>query len=134
MQKEKSILLLFLMGIILFPWQLICLAHPLGEHDHAGDSDHKKISNCELRRQYTGEQSVIWPPMHCKHEVLKSAKFQQPQIDCLILSVSPFVVITSNYEFTFNSKAIKPHLFLEEPNCRSASIISDHPHRGPPLV
>jgi hypothetical protein len=134
MQKQKSILLLFLMGVILFPWQLICLAHPLGEPDHSGDPDHKEISNCELRRQYTGKQSIIWPPMDCKQEVLKAAKFQQPQFDRLILAVSPFVLLTSNFEFTFNSKAIQPHLFLEEPNCRSAIIISNHPHRGPPLV
>ena len=135
MLKQKCILLLFLMGIILFPWQLICLAHPLGELDHhSGDSEHKEISNCELRRQYTGKQSVIWPPMDCKQEVLKSAKFQQAEVISLILTFSPFDLIVSNFEFTFNSKAVQAHLFLEEPHCRSASIISNHPHRGPPLV
>lgn len=128
MQKVKSILLLFLMGIILFPWQTICLAHPLGEPHHEGKS------TCELRREYKGDQAVFWPPMHCKHEVLKSTDFQQPHLDQLLFAVSPFLITTYNFEFISDSKEIKPYLFLEEPNCRSATIISDNPHRGPPLV
>lgn len=127
MQKIKSIVLLNLMGIILFPWQSICLAHPLGEPPHKG------ISTCELRKEYKGDQAVFWPPMHCKHTVLKSTDFQQPQYDTILLVLSPFTITTYNFEFVSNEREMKPSLFLSEPNCRSATLISDNPLRGPPL-
>lgn len=119
-------MLLFLMGIILFPWQAICLTHPL--HYHEGKSI------CELRKEYKGNQPFFWPPMHCKHTVLKSTDFQQSQYDSVLLVLSPFTITTYSFDFTSNQEEIRPYLFLPEPNCRSATLISDNPLRGPPLV
>ncbi len=54
---------------MMFPWLLICITHPFG-HDH---HQHENPSPCELRKEYSGNGPVFFPPMNCDQV---SSKFE----------------------------------------------------------
>lgn len=131
MQKLKIISLLIILGMVFFPWKLICIAHPFGhsqEHHEPG-----KLSPCELRKQYKGKGPAIFPPMHCKHlspdidNYQTIEKFQiKPTFQTLAFVDALFEIVKINYP--------KQHfLFPLEPKCRSATIISISSLRAPPF-
>lgn len=63
--KIKSILLLYLMGITLFLWQMVCSSHPFG-HEHHQHAE-GEMSNYELHRKYANaDNQHILPPMECE--------------------------------------------------------------------
>ncbi|MBK8517137.1 MAG: hypothetical protein IPL55_12915 [Saprospiraceae bacterium] len=131
MQQIKSILLLFIMGIILFPWQMICLAHPLGhEHHH-----HDGPSPCELHRiaAQQGGQHIL-PPMECNHILSAIDDLQQPQVEKIVPTFHTLIVFAVLFDFVNFDNKEQPFLFPPDPQCRSATLISDNPLRGPPLV
>ncbi len=131
MRKFKSILLLIIMGIILFPWQMICLAHPFGhEHHH-----HNDPSPCELHRiaaQQGGEHFL--PPMECGHILSQIDDFQQPQVEKIAPTVQLFAILAIVFELVKLDNHEQSFLFPPDPQCRSATLFSDNPLRGPPLV
>jgi hypothetical protein len=131
MQQIKSILLLFIIGIILFPWQVICPAHPFGhEHHH-----HNGPSPCELHRiasQQKGQH--ILPPMECGHISPLIDGFQPTQVENVVPTFHTFVVFAILIGFINCNIEKQPFFFSPDPHCRSATLISDNPLRGPPLV
>lgn len=124
--------MLFALGILLFPWKLICFAHPFGHskiHHEPG-----KLSPCELRKNYKGNGPAYFPEMHCHKLSTDSADYLtqenlpvKPTQQTLAITVVLFEVVKIN---SSNST----YLFPPEPKCRSATIISVHTLRGPPLV
>ncbi len=131
MQKLKSILLLFIMGMILFPWQLICIAHPFGHNHHKHDG----LSPCELHRiaaQQPGEKFL--PPMECKHIALQLENFQQPQVEKVKPTIQTLATAAVLLDLVCILQYEQPYLFPPNPKCRSAPILSSHTLRGPPLV
>ena len=117
------------MGIILFPRQLVCMAHPLG-HDH---HQHEGPSPCELRQQYKGKEAALWPPMECKKALSAIEEFDQPDVQKTASSVQMVMVAVLLDLLKINSKH-QPDLPSPYPNCRSATLFSDSPLRAPPLV
>lgn len=117
---------------MLFPWKLICIAHPLGhKHEH---HEPGKLSPCELRKQYKGKGPAFFPPMHCHNlsadtdDYLTQDNFQiKPTYQTLAIAAILFEFVKITY-------TEQPTLFPPEPKCRSATIISVHTLRGPPLV
>lgn len=132
MQKTKVIGLLFVIGMALFPWKLICIAHPFGHsHEH---HDPGKLSPCELHRQAAQEGGQhILPPMHCKHispgidNYQTTEKFQiKPTFQTLVFAAVLFEIIKVDYPEP-------PFIIPPEPNCRSAPVLSVHSLRAPPF-
>jgi hypothetical protein len=132
MNKFKSILLLFIMGIILFPWQMICIAHLFGhEHHH-----HDGPSPCELHRIAAQEEGEhLLPPMECQDIVSQIDDFQQPQVEKVVPTFQTLAILSVLFElpYLFGTQEA-PVLFPPDPKCRSATLISDNPLRGPPMV
>lgn len=60
------------MGILIFPWQMLYMAHPTG-HDH---HHHDEPSACEMREIYKGESSFL-PPMHCNSVSIEADDYNQ---------------------------------------------------------
>jgi len=119
------------MGMILFPWQMICLAHPFGhEHHH-----HDGPSPCELHRiaAKQGGQHIL-PPMECGHILSQIDDFQQPQVEKIAPTVQIYAILAVVFEFIKFDNHEQPYLFPPEPNCRSAPLLSSLTLRGPPLV
>lgn len=124
-------MLLFIMGIILFPWQMICITHPLGHKHHPNDGP----SPCELHRiaaQQEGE--YLLPPMECGNIQSQIYDLQQPQVEKIALNVQLFAILAVVFEFIKLDNHNQPFLFPPAPNCRSAPLLSSHSPRGPPLA
>lgn len=117
--------------MILFPWQLICIAHPFG-HDH---HEHDGLSPCELHRiaaQQPGDKFL--PPMECKHTLSQVDDFQQPQVEKVKPTIQTLFVAAVLLDLIRIPIYEEPILFPPDPKCRSAPILSSHTLRGPPLV
>jgi hypothetical protein len=130
MQKYKALIFLFLMGFNLFPWPLVCTAHPFGDHhDH---HDHDGLSPCEMRENYNGTDTVVWPPMHCDHITSELDELQSPQH--ITISQQHWIVLMVVTDLTPYFDYQNQYFPLPEPRCRSAPIISAHTLRGPPAL
>jgi len=131
MRKFKAKILLLVLGFSLFPWQFICLAHPLG-HDH---HDKDEISPCEISKkimQQPGEH--LLPPMECEHISTYTDNFNQTDTEKITPSLQ--IIATTVVIFNLVNFENPPQIFLlpPEPCCRSATLLSDSPLRAPPLV
>lgn len=123
-------MLLFIMGITLFPWQLVCLTHPFG-HDH---HEHDGPSTCELHKmaaQQPGEH--LLPPMDCKHIAAEIDDFNQTQTEKIIPTIQLVAVVSVVFNLVDCEFSEQPFLLLPEPRCRSATLFLDNPLRAPPL-
>lgn len=130
MVKRKSISLLVIMGMVLLPWEVICVTHPLGhKHQH-----HDGPSPCELRKNYKGEYPVFWPEMDCKHINAITDDFQQTRNEQIKPVVQTLVFVAVTLELIQVPYTEQPHLLPPEPRCRSIPIISSNSLRGPPIV
>lgn len=118
------------MGTIVFPWSLVCLAHPLG-HDH--HEHHDGPSPCELRAQHDGKTEVYWPPMNCKHLHVGIHEIQKPEVKKISLPFFEVDAIQLVFESNLVEKATTVFLFPPDQKCRSATLISANALRGPPL-
>ena len=124
------------MAILIAPWSMLdfCIAHPLGhEHHH-----HKpgESTPCELRAKAIAESDgpIILPPMECKDffinvdDYLSTDDFKvKPTTKNFIVAAILFDLIELEYQQ-------EPHLLPPNPQCRSATLISNNSLRGPPLV
>lgn len=123
-KKGKSISLLIIMGMLVFPWQLfhVCLAHPFG---HA--SDHIP---CAEREKQMGDS--YWPPMECVHMDIDTDDFPPVQ-----KQLTPIFQIVGMQILDYLICILKPEgafLLAPEQKCRSAPLIDSNPFRGPPIV
>lgn len=116
----------------ILPWQLMCIAHPFGHDHHA----HEGPSPCELRAKAIAESDgpIILPPMDCEHISEATDDYSQTQTE-RIVPIIQLVAFTA-VVFDLVSFGIKEEPFLSPPEayCRSATLLSDSPFRGPPLV
>ncbi len=128
MKTFKSFLLLILMGIILFPREMVCMTHPLG-HNH----QHEGPSPCELRQQYKGKGDALWPPMDCKKMLTAIEQFDIQDVQKTATSVQ-LIVVAVLLDIINPDNNRQPDLPSPYPNCRSATCYSDSPLRAPPLV
>ncbi len=121
------------MGIILFPWQVICTAHPLGHsHEHHEEG---KLSPCELYRKYVNEEGHhILPPMHCHHLSADTDDYQTQEKFQIKPSFQTIAILAVLYVLIKFDNSKQPYLFAPDPKCRSATLASDNPLRGPPIV
>lgn len=126
-----SISLLLILGMTLLPWQSICIAHPFGhEHHH-----HDGPSPCELRRialQQPGEN--LLPQMDCDHISKATDDYSQTQLEIVTPSLPLVAVVPVVFDLVIFEIKEQPFLIPPTPHCRSASLFSDIPLRGPPLV
>jgi hypothetical protein len=132
MQRSKSILLLFVTAMILFPWKLICIAHPTG-HSHT-HHDPGKPSACELRKLFTGKGAAYFPPMHCNHIDPGTDNFKAPEkYQITPPAATQAMAILPVDVLPFGDRRI---FFIRppEPKCRSATIIPANSLRGPPMI
>jgi len=115
----------------MLPWQVICTAHVFDSNHH----NHEGPSSCELHRiaaQQEGQH--ILPPMDCEHVSSAIDGYTQPQVEKIVPTVQMVamaVVLFDLVKFDIQEQSV----FLPPiPNCRSATLLSDSPLRGPPLV
>ncbi len=132
MQKVKAILLLFIFGLTLAPWQLVCSTHPLG-HDH---HEHDKPSPCEIHKQYANADGQhILPPMECNHSSLIAQDYkpqQTTQLKTPVVQLAVFAALVFEIIFVDTPKNNLP--VPPEPDKHLKVLISDSPLRGSPLV
>ena len=129
-KRFKSISLLLLIGVIIFPWRLICLTHPFGHNHVRHEPD--KLSPCELREHHKGTAPAFFPPMHCNNMTLERGEFQttgQSQIKPTFHAVAMAVLFPELRKIKYPQQ---PYLFLSDPKCRSAPLISSQLLRAPP--
>lgn len=129
MKRTKSISLLSIFTMMLFPWQLMCMAHPMGHEHH-----HKpgELSPCEMRRLCT--ETSVWPPMDCNKLSINANDFQLPQNDKLTPSVQTLAVVAVLLGL-FEIDLPEDFVFsLPDQQCHSRPPPSDHLLRAPPFV
>ncbi len=129
MQKTKSILLLFLMGLLLFPWQLACLAHPAG-HDH---NHHESPGPCELREIHKGTSSFL-PPMHCNTVSVEAHDYNQTENQRIIPSTSNAIVAAVVFQLLKIELPCAQATVIPEARCNTGPPLAAFSLRGPPLV
>lgn len=119
------------MGMIIFPWQLVCVAHPFGHNHHKHDGP----STCEIQKvaaQLPGEH--ILPPMDCEHISDATDDYNQTQVERIVPTIQLVAVAAVIFDLVRFEITEQPFLLPPEPNCRSATLLSDSPLRAPPLV
>ena len=119
------------MGIMFFPWQVICIAHPFGHEHHR----HNGPSPCELHRlaAQQGGQHIL-PPMECGHFSLHLADYQPPQVEKASKGIYTFITLALILNLIDVGHRKQPFFITPEPTCRSAPLISSFSLRGPPFI
>lgn len=117
------------MGAILFPWQMICIGHPLGHGEHEYDGP----SPCEIWEAYDGEETALLPPMHCGQVSADIDDFQIPQSERI--SVENIVVVAVLFDLVKLPQTKTPYSPLPEIRCNTGPpLLSDSPLRAPPFI
>lgn len=131
MKRTKSIVLLFIMGILLFPWQMLCVTHPTGHNHH----EHDGPSLCEQYRMAAQEPGEhLLPPMDCENIKSFTTDYSPTQVNKIVPTVQMVAILAVVFELITLDHQEQPFLIPPDPNCRSATLLSDSPLRGPPLV
>lgn len=128
MQRAGSIFLLSIMLMMLLPFQLMCMAHPMGHAHHYAPGE---LSPCEQRRLC--KETSIWPPMDCYELSVNADDYQLPKNDKLTLSVQTLVVgavLLELIEVDLQEDIVFP---LPDPKCHSGPPPSSHLLRAPPI-
>lgn len=125
-------MLLFIIGMTILPWQLMCIAHPFGHDHHA----HEGPSPCELRAKAIAESDgpIILSPMDCEHVLDATDDYNQTQVEKIVPTVQMVAVAAVLFDLVSFEIKEQPFLSPPEPYCRSATLLSDSPLRAPPLV
>jgi len=129
MDRVKTILLLFIIGILILPWQLLCLAHPFGhEHHH-----HDGPSPCELRAQYQGDAPCFWPPMECKHLSADVGEYQQPMDVKISHPVKAFAIVAILFNWVEQGQPVNEIPVFNHENNNADPPLTTISLRGPPI-
>ncbi|MBW8051144.1 MAG: hypothetical protein FVQ77_12555 [Cytophagales bacterium] len=129
MKKPSSILLLGIFTIMLLPWQLMCMAHPMGHTHHHAPGE---LSPCEQRRLC--KETSFWPPMDCNKLSVNTDDYQLPQNGKLISLVQTLLVATVLPELIEVDLPEDVFIPLPDPKCHSGPPPSGHLLRAPPSV
>ncbi|MBA3898756.1 MAG: hypothetical protein H0X62_00870 [Bacteroidetes bacterium] len=129
MEKIKPILLLFLMGLMLFPWQMLCLAHPTG-HDH---HHHDEPGPCELREIHKGETSFL-PPMHCHTISVESDDYNQTENQRILPTTANAIVAAVVFQLLKIEIPCTQATVIPEARCNTGPPLAVFSLRGPPIV
>jgi hypothetical protein len=82
--------------------------------------------------QQPGEN--LMPLMDCDHISSATDNYSQTEVESIVPSQQLIAVVPVLFNLvSFELKEL-PFLIPPAPNCRSASLFSDSPLRGPPLV
>lgn len=131
MQKKIAILLLLIMGITIVPWQSMCMAHPLGHEHHAED----ELSPCEIHRIVAQQAGLhLLPPMECEHVSDATDDFNQNQVEKIVPTIQLIAVASVLFDLLSFETPEQPYFNPPNPNCRSATLLSDSPLRAPPFI
>jgi hypothetical protein len=132
LKRFKSISLLIVLSIIVFPWRTICVSSFAQEKEH-----HKvgELSPCQLHEIYKGSNiPVFFPPSNCNNLSANSDTYPAPEKFQL---KPPFQLIALGavfFKLIIFEHFDKVDYFLSpDPKCRSANLVSYNPLRGPPL-
>lgn len=129
MKRIVPISMLALMAVLLFPWQVLCMAHPLG-HDHHDDGH---PTPCEMRKLFDGEN--ILPPMHCFQISLDAADFL-PDHDAVtvpVVTVPMLAVAAAVLTALPPAPCVRP-LFPDPGGGETAALAPVLALRGPPAI
>jgi len=126
----KSTLLLFIMGVMMLPWQLVCVAHPFGHHHQQHDGP----SLCELRRQYQGTEPVFWPPMDCEHISSQIGHYQLPQTEKGKPTIQTLAVMAILLDHTIIPEYQCDFILITEAHSNSDPPLTSISLRGPPFI
>lgn len=122
---------MFIMGVIIFPWEIICTAHPFGHaHEYHGPGE---LSPCEINKKYVGKGLYFLPAMHCQKASVDTDNYHAPSKFQLKPGFQMLVVIVVLVDYTCFDKS-RTYIFPPELKCRSATLISENTLRGPPLI
>lgn len=134
MHRIKSIFLLSILALLLSPWSIVdfCIAHPTGHcHHHHPPGE---LSPCQLRKQYTGSEPAIFPPMECHKFSMDADDYQRPlEFNPTLVSATPAQQAMNS---SFANQEILPtsHLRPPDPLCRSGPYSGPRQLRAPPFV
>ncbi len=129
MKRAKSIFLLSIISMMLLPWQLMCMAHPMGHAHHHAPGE---LSPCEQRRLY--KETSVWPPMDCYKLSINADDYQLPQNDKLTPSVQTLAVTAVLLELIKVDLPENVFIPLPDPKCHSRPPPSSNLLRAPPIV
>ena len=128
MQGVRSIFLLFVVTNVLFPWQMVCMAHPTGHKHHHEPGE---LSPCEKRKQ--NKETAFWPLMDCYRTAIEANHFQLPQNDKLVRTVQTLLVAQVRPEIAKMALPEEAPIRLPDPCGNSDPPLEAISLRGPPL-
>ncbi len=130
-QKFKALALLFLFGLVIFPWPLICIAHPAG-HAHQQHPP-GTLSACEQHRQVAGKKGVfLLPPMHCHSISSETGNFELSNSSQIKPDVQSLAIVAVLFELLNINSPEKAYITHPQTRCRSATASVVNTLRGPP--
>lgn len=88
MMRTKFTVLLSIIVMMFFPWQMMCMEHPTG-HTHHHESG--ELSACEQRRLCN--ETSFWPPMDCHKLTIQADDYRLPQNEPLTLKVQAVAIL-----------------------------------------
>ena len=129
MNRARSIFLVNIIFMMLLPWQLMCMAHPMGHAHHHVPGE---LSQCEQRKLC--KETSIWPPMDCHNISITADDYQLPQNDKLTSSVQALAIVlllTRLVQTDLTEDILFP---LPDPRCHSGPLLLSNSLRAPPLT
>jgi len=128
LKRILPILLVLILGFQILPFNLICLAHPLGHDHHESEGE----SPCELRDQWKGIEDALFPPMNCDHFKIDQNSYEKPPTEPIGINKVLFPRFSTiiDAEIIFSS----PFILKPDPKGNSDPPKVNYPLRGPPKV
>lgn len=129
MKQAKTIFLLSIILLMLMPWQLMCMAHPMGHTHHHAPGE---LSPCEQRRLC--KETSVWPTMDCYKISINTDYYQLPQSDKLTPPVQTLIVAAVLPELIEADLPEDVFIPLPDPKCHSGPPRPSNLLRAPPIV
>lgn len=116
---------------MLIPWQGICSTHLFNPEHHQHSEG---PSTCDLRKSYTGDEDVIWPPMDCENQEMIIDSFERPVNENLSISAETVYLTALVLNAVYLPGHVRPVPDIEIAGHNLAPPISINPLRGPPFI
>ena len=128
MQSAKSVFLLSMVAITLLPWQMVCMAHPMGHNHHHEPGE---LSPCEKRKR--NKDTAFWPLMDCDRMAIDTGHYRRPHNENLIRAIQTLFVAPVKLQLVKIELPQAPALQLPEPRGNSDPPPESISRRGPPF-